>query len=164
MEDPVLLLNASWEPICVVPMRRAVVLVLTDKAEVIQERDYEIRSSSTSIDAPSVIRLTRYVNVPRFRRAYLSRRNVLARDKSICAYCEGKANTMDHVLPKSRGGRHCWENVVACCFACNQKKDDRTPEEMGWKCKNKAYEPQGALRLSALVAMTQEDWSEWIPA
>src|SRR5690625_2141324 len=108
-----LLLNASYEPLCVIPVTRAIVLVMAEKADVVSEGDAVLRSPSVQVPAPAVIRLRRYVKVPYRRTLALTRRNVLARDDGICAYCGGRGTTVDHVIPRSRGGGNVWENVVA---------------------------------------------------
>ncbi len=162
MNGRVLLLNASYVPICAVSMKRAVVLVLAEKAEVVSAGADSIRSESLWLDAPTVIRLIRYVNVPHFRKAYLSRRTILARDNHECCYCGKRANTMDHVMPRSRGGQHTWTNVVACCYNCNQEKDDRTPQEMGWSMRYPAAEPEGVRRIVLIVGTVHPAWDEWL--
>jgi 5-methylcytosine-specific restriction endonuclease McrA len=120
-----LVLNADYEPHSVVADRRALRLIWADKAEVLQYSGREFHSPSTTVLVPSVIRLVKFVVMPlRHRSVMLTTRAVLARDGHICAYCGGVANTMDHVEPRSRGGRHVWENVVASCSKCNSEKDD----------------------------------------
>jgi 5-methylcytosine-specific restriction endonuclease McrA len=163
MDERVLLLNATYEPLCALSARRAVILVLKEKAEIVTARDgREVRSASTSIPFPSVIRLVRYVNVPRFRKAYLSRRTILARDAHVCCYCGGKATTMDHVIPRSRGGRHSWTNIVASCYPCNQTKDDRTPSEMGWQMRFVGVEPEGSRRIVLVIGTIEPEWEDWL--
>src|SRR5258706_11238828 len=124
-----LFLNATYEPLCVVSARRAVVLVLSDKAEVIHATDRTMQSAHLAIDVPSVVRLTTYVRVRVRRRAPLNRRAVFARDGSRCQYCGAVAESIDHVVPRSRGGLHGWENVVAACRPCNARKRDRLLSE-----------------------------------
>ena len=159
----VLLLNASYEPLCAISAKRAIVLVLSDKAEVVTERSGSaVHSASLSFPMPSVVRLIRYVNVPRFRKAYLSRRTILARDNKICCYCGGKANTMDHVIPRSREGRHTWTNIVACCYDCNQRKDNRLLEDLGWKMLYVPFEPEGTRRIVLILGSIDPDWEEWL--
>lgn len=128
-----LVLNAGYEPMSVVSYRRAVVLVLAGKASVLAaDDDAPVRSVHVSMPQPSVIILRRYVRPPSGRSVALSRRGVLRRDGFACAYCDGHATTVDHVLPRSRGGGNTWRNLVACCRRCNNIKGNRTPEEMGW--------------------------------
>ena len=112
-----LLLNASHEPLCVVPMRRAVVLVLKEKAEIVARNGAELHSERVTLPVPSVIRLNHYVRVPYRSRVPLSRRAVFARDGHKCQYCSKAAENIDHVMPRSRGGPHAWDNVVASCRA-----------------------------------------------
>ena len=113
-----LLLNASFEPLCVVPMRRAVVLVLKDKAEIIARNGGELHSERAALPIPSVIRLVHFVRVPFRNRVPLSRRAVFARDRHRCQYCNHSAENIDHVVPRSRGGEHTWDSVVASCRIC----------------------------------------------
>lgn len=128
-----LVLNAGFEPMSVVSFKRAVVLVLTGRADVIvEDRTAMIRSASTAMHHPSVIVLNRYIRPPSRKVLPLSRRGVLRRDDFTCAYCRSRATTVDHVLPRSRGGGNSWENLVACCLECNARKGSRTPAEMGW--------------------------------
>ena len=124
-----LVLNATYEPLCVVPVRRAVILVLKEKAEVLQHRDEELHSERMSLPVPSVIRLVHFVRVPFRARAPLSRRSVFVRDGHRCQYCGAAAENIDHVIPRSRGGEHTWENVVAACRPCNSRKQDRLLHE-----------------------------------
>jgi 5-methylcytosine-specific restriction endonuclease McrA len=131
----VLVLNATYEPLNVVSLRRAVVLLLKQKAEIVEAAEAWLRSERASIPLPLVIRLVYYVRIPRHFSLPLSRRTVLARDHYTCQYCgaqPGKANlTIDHVLPRSRGGETRWENIVTACAPCNRRKGSRTPEEAG---------------------------------
>jgi 5-methylcytosine-specific restriction endonuclease McrA len=131
-----LVLNATFEPLCVVPVRRAAVLVLTEKAVPVSEGDGLLHSASTVLVMPSVVRLTRFVRVPFRAHVTLTRRAVFARDGGRCVYCGSTASTIDHVLPRSRGGRHVWENVVAACNRCNHRKADRTLGELGWRLRH----------------------------
>jgi 5-methylcytosine-specific restriction endonuclease McrA len=131
----VLVLNATYEPLNVVSVHRAVVLLLKQKAEIVEAAEAWLRSERTAIPLPLVIRLVYYVRIPRRFSLPLSRRTVLARDHYTCQYCgaqPGKANlTIDHVLPRSRGGETRWENIVTACAECNRRKGSRTPEEAG---------------------------------
>lgn len=147
----VLVLNASYEPLSVVSTRRAVVLVLRDKATVVAGRDELWASASQLFDVPSVVKLTRYVKVPYRRSAPVSRRAVFGRDGHRCQYCGGPAESIDHVLPKSKGGDHTWENVVACCRACNVRKADHYLAETRMKL---AAKPQVPRRHDWVVAST----------
>lgn len=132
-----LLLNATYEPLTIVPIRRAVVLVLAEKAELVEGETIDgqpavFRGARHCLPVPRVIRLLRYVKVPYRRRVAFSKRAVLRRDRFRCAYCGGPATTVDHVIPSSRGGRDDFRNCVAACSACNLRKGDRLLAELGW--------------------------------
>lgn len=138
-----LVLNATYEPLCVVPLRRAVILVLAEKATILATGEETLHSERLDVPAPTVVLLSRYVRVPYRRGVPLSRRAVLQRDAHHCVYCDGKAETIDHVVPRSRGGRHVWTNVVAACRRCNHTKADRHISELGWRMRNAPCAPSG---------------------
>lgn len=129
----VLVLNATYEPMSVVSVRRAVLLLLKEKAEIVEAAEAYLRSAQIQLPVPLVIRLVCYVRIPHRLSLPVSRRTVLARDQYTCQYCgvqPGRAQlTMDHVVPRSRGGETCWENVVTACGPCNRRKGGRTPDE-----------------------------------
>lgn len=133
MGQRVLVLNASYEPLQLISIRRAVVLLLQDKAELVEAAQQRLRARGFSLEVPVVIRLVRYIRIPRRMRLPCSRRGILVRDRETCQYCGGQPGrphlTVDHVLPRSRGGETTWENVVAACRDCNHRKGGRTPEE-----------------------------------
>jgi 5-methylcytosine-specific restriction endonuclease McrA len=158
-----LLLNASFEPLCVVSFRRAVVLVLKEKAEVVARNGGELRSERASIPMPSVIRLTHFVRVPHRNRVPLSRRAVFARDGHRCQYCNRAAENIDHVVPRSRGGPHTWENVVASCRSCNSRKEDRLPAEVGFHLRRPPHAPHSSLWLVATVGSFDPAWEPYFP-
>ena len=140
-----LVLNAGYEPLAVVSFKRALVLVMNDKATVIEHvEDEPVWGVADRYERPAVIVLTRYVRVPGARRVPVTRRGVLRRDAHRCAYCGAAAATIDHVLPRSRGGKDTWENLVACCLRCNNLKGDRTPHEMSWELRSTPGAPRGA--------------------
>jgi len=146
--ERVLLLNATYEPLQLLSARRAVVLVLCDRAEIVAKEDDApiLHAPSMSVPVPSILRLTHYVRVPyRATVPPLSRRAVLARDQHRCAYCRGHADTIDHVIPRSRGGRHEWSNVVAACKRHNLMKGDRFLHEIGWELSFLPKAPEGLL-------------------
>jgi len=157
-----LVLNASMEPLCVVPARRAIVLVLSDKADVVKSNGHRYRSESLDIQAPSVVRLRRFVHVPYRRRAALSRRGVFIRDNYACQYCNRPAENVDHVTPRSRGGQHEWENVVAACRRCNSKKRDLTLAESGMSLHRAPFAPRAAFWLVVAVGGWQADWQDYL--
>lgn len=143
-----LVLNATDMPLAVVPARRAVVLVLKDKAEVVASNGAIFRAEHVAIEAPSVVRLRRFVHVPFRAHAPLTRRAVFARDGWTCQYCGAAAENLDHVVPRSRGGLHVWDNVVAACRRCNAKKMDRTPAEAGYHLSRQPFAPSDGFRLT----------------
>ena len=126
-----LILNASFEPLSVVPSRRAVVLVARGRASVVEHYSEVWHSATRAFPVPSVVRLNTYIRVPFERTIPVSRRAVFGRDSHRCQYCGGPAENIDHVVPRSRGGLHTWDNVVACCRRCNVHKGDRLPAEVG---------------------------------
>jgi 5-methylcytosine-specific restriction endonuclease McrA len=159
-----LLLNASFEPLCVVPVRRAVVLVLKDKAEIVSRNGGELRSERQVVPIPTVIRLVHFVRVPFRSRVPLSRRAVFARDRHRCQYCHRSAENLDHVVPRSRGGPHTWENVVASCRACNARKEDRLPTECGLALRRPPVAPHASLWVVASISGSIDpDWERWLP-
>jgi 5-methylcytosine-specific restriction endonuclease McrA len=131
----VLVLNASYEPLRIVSVRRAVILLLQQKAELVEAAAQRLRAQGASFAVPLVVRLVRYIAIPRHRQPPCSRRGVLVRDRETCQYCgaqPGRAHlTIDHVLPRAHGGTTSWENVVAACAACNHRKANRTPQQAG---------------------------------
>jgi len=155
-----LVLNASDAPLAVVPARRAVVLVLKDKAEVVVTNGLVFRSVAISIEAPSVVRLRRYVRVPYRPHAPLTRRAVFARDDWACQYCCAPAENLDHVIPRSRGGTHSWENVVASCRRCNAKKENRTPQEAGFHLVRRPFAPTDGFRLT--LGRLEPGWETYL--
>ncbi|THG29856.1 HNH endonuclease [Naasia lichenicola] len=158
-----LVLNAGYEPLAVISFKRAVVLVLGGKAVVVEsDEEHPIYGSSGEWQRPSVILLTRYVRIPGARRVPVSRRGVLRRDAWRCGYCGHSASTIDHVLPRSRGGADSWENLVACCLRCNNVKGDRTPAEMGWRLRVNPRMPSGTAWLVRGVERPQPDWDAYL--
>src|SRR5919206_1977938 len=145
-----LVLNASYEPLCVVASRRAVVLVLGDKAETVAETGLVLHSEHLAVSVPSVVRLRTFVSVPFRRRVAVSRRAVMARDGGLCQYCGSRADSIDHVIPRSKGGTHTWDNVVAACRPCNARKEDRYLHETSLTLVRQPTAPRE--RLWALVA------------
>jgi 5-methylcytosine-specific restriction endonuclease McrA len=157
-----LVLNASYEPLCVVPMRRAVVLVLAEKAFVVEAGEGFLHSATNSVPIPQVVRLARYVRVPYRRQVPLTRRAVLARDAHRCVYCTVKADTIDHVVPRSRGGRNEWTNVVAACARCNHRKGDRLLSEMGWTLSRTPSQPSASVALVLGWAKRDPCWDRYL--
>ncbi|HEY8339255.1 MAG TPA: HNH endonuclease [Egibacteraceae bacterium] len=158
----VLVLNATMEPLCVVPARRAIVLVLGAKADVLHTNGHRFRSERLDLPAPSVVRLRRYVKVPYRRRAALSRRGVFLRDGHTCQYCGRAAENVDHVVPRSRGGAHEWENVVASCRRCNTRKRDQTPAEAHMTLRRTPYAPRAAFWMVVAMGRVEPDWRAYL--
>lgn len=163
-----LVLNATYEPLCVVPTRRAVVLVLAEKAVVVEAAASTMHSERLAVTVPSVLRLSRFVRVPFRARVPMSRRGVLNRDGGRCAYCDGRADTIDHVVPRSRGGQHVWENVVAACARCNHRKADRLLAEIGWSLPFRPRQPIVSGSFAVGYSTRHPAWepylSAWAPA
>lgn len=157
-----LVLNATYEPLCVVSVRRAVVLVLNQKAEVLHATEQLLRSERSSIAAPSVIRLAHFVKVPFRARAALNRRAVFARDNSRCQYCGEAAESIDHVIPRSRGGQHVWENVVAACRPCNGRKEDRLTHEAGMFLRRRPVVPTELTWITVAVGAVSPLWEPYL--
>ena len=157
-----LVLNASFEPLCAVPTTRAVVLVLNGKAELLHEGPGLFRSERLTLAEPSVVRLTHYVRVPYVTRVALNRRAVFARDGQRCQYCGGVAESIDHVQPRSRGGRHVWENVVAACRPCNARKSDRTVAESGMYLRRQPSAPRSRAWLLAAGGAVRPEWHPYL--
>lgn len=182
-----LLLNASYEPHLIIPARRMVRLYMDDKVEAIEYGGLEFRSANFSVLVPSVARLYKYIDMPeKHRSVMLTPKAVLARDGHVCGYCgvenlrtgSGGAGTMDHIIPRAKGGRHTWENVTASCRPCNSIKRDYTLDqmlEMGpdkpnvlgekekwaarWTLTRKPFRPNGVTAY--LLAIKPEP--EWLP-
>ena len=157
-----LVLNATYEPLSVVSARRAVCLVLADKAEVIHHDGTAIHSARTSVPTPLVIRLRYVVKVPYHRRTTLSRRAVFARDDHRCQYCGGHADSIDHVVPRSKGGPHEWENVAAACRPCNLRKRDRTPDEANMRLARAPRAPRELAWVVVAVGRVPEAWKPYL--
>jgi 5-methylcytosine-specific restriction endonuclease McrA len=167
MQSPVLVLNATFEPINVTAVRRALVLMLKGVAQAEETNHHEVHSTSKAIQVPSVIRLLSYRHIPQQSRA-LSRKNILLRDRNMCQFCgatfPASELTLDHVMPRSRGGRSSWENLVACCYACNNSKGDRTPEEAGLKLQRRPrpFTLHTSRQLMRLIGHRDEKWRKYL--
>jgi 5-methylcytosine-specific restriction endonuclease McrA len=157
-----LLLNATYEPLCVVSTRRAIVLVLAAKAEPVDSAADVVHAELISLAVPVVARLTRYVRVPFPSSVPLSRRAVFTRDGQTCVYCGSSATSIDHVVPRSRGGTHTWDNVVAACRRCNHTKADRSLAEMGWALPHPPRTPSGAAWRLLGTRTVDPRWRDWL--
>lgn len=167
MQAPVLVLNATFEPINVTAVRRALVLMLKGVAQAEETQVSQVHSTSKAVPVPSVIRLLSYRHIPQQSRA-LSRKNILLRDRNICQFCGRTFSTseltLDHVMPRSRGGRSSWENLVACCYECNNRKGDRTPEEAGLQLarRPRPFTLHTSRQLMRLIGHKDEKWRKYL--
>ena len=157
-----LILNASYQPLCVVPARRAVVLVLKSKASVVESDAMLFHSEHLTLPVPSVIRLNYFVKVPYRARATLSRKAVFIRDGFECQYCGAVAENVDHIKPRSKGGTHTWDNVVASCRPCNSRKENRSPSEVGLRLRRPPRAPKDNLFLIVSVGKLHPTWEPYL--
>lgn len=159
----VLVLNASYEPINICGIQRAIVLLLKGAARAEEFTQNYLRSPSIMVQAPSVIRLVHYVKIE-YQKTYISKRNIFIRDQFTCQYCgkqfDSSELTLDHILPQSRGGKDIWENIVTACRKCNIKKANKTPFEAGVKLL-KPPRPFGAYYFLQWVRFKGKDNEQW---
>ena len=167
LHQPVLVLNASYEPINICAARRALVLVLKGVASTEEASQHTLHAARREFPVPSVIRLLEYRRIPHQTRA-LSRKNIMMRDRYTCQYCHQPAPagdlTLDHVVPRSRGGETTWENLVACCHHCNNRKGNRTPDEAGMKLSRqpRAFSLHTSRHLMRLLARGEDQWRKYL--
>ena len=167
LQKPVLVLNASYEPINICAARRALVLVLKGIASAEEVSSNAVHSSRRTVRVPSVIRLLEYRRIPHQTRA-LSRKNILMRDRYTCQYClkvlPAGELTLDHVIPRSRSGESAWENLVACCHGCNNKKGNRTPEEAGFKLARqpRPFSLHTSRHLMRMLGKGDAQWQKYL--
>jgi 5-methylcytosine-specific restriction endonuclease McrA len=167
LHRPVLVLNASYEPINVCAARRALVLVLKGVATAEEHSHLAVHSARKAIALPSVIRLLGYRRIPHQTRA-LSRKNILLRDRFTCQYCQQTMPsgelTLDHVIPRSRAGETAWENLVACCHRCNNRKGSRTPEEAGMRLARppRPFSLHASRHLMRMLGKSDEQWKKYL--
>jgi len=157
-----LVLNATYEPICVVSTRRALVLVLDDRADLVHDTGAAFRTVRAHFPEPSVVRLRHYVRLPRQTRVAITRRSVFARDGHRCQYCGVQAENIDHVIPRSRGGTHTWENVVAACRRCNAAKGDHFLDEAGFVLRRAPKAPRSRVWLLAQSGDVRAEWGPYV--
>lgn len=155
----VLVLNSDYTPLNVTNLKRGFKLVVKGKAEVVKNFGKDIKTGMGTIKRPSVIRLLRYIYTP-FRKVELNRQNIYKRDGYKCVYCGGNTKlTLDHVLPKSRGGKNTWSNLVTCCAKCNVSKSDNTPEEANMEMSQKPFRPNFFGFISSFNNLNET----WVP-
>ena len=167
LHHPVLVLNASYEPINICAARRAIVLVLKGLAHPEEMSAQTLHAARRQFPVPSVIRLLEYRRIPHQNRA-LSRKNILMRDRYVCQYCgrggQSATLTLDHVIPRSRGGETAWENLVACCHECNNRKGSRTPEEANMKLARipRPFSLHTSRHLIRLLGRGEDQWRKYL--
>lgn len=165
--EQVLLLNITYEPVRIINWKKAITLLCLGKVEVIEEYERDIHSVSFTLKLPAVVRLLRMVKRPKSPIKF-SRQNIYARDRYRCQYCGEKYPTedltYDHVLPKSRGGKTAWENIVTCCIQCNRMKGGRTPKEAHMRLVRKPVRPTWipALRITIGYKDIPESWRDYL--
>ena len=165
--EQVLLLNITYEPVRIINWKKAITLLCLGKVEVIEEYERDIHSVSFTLKLPAVVRLLRMVKRPKSPIKF-SRQNIYARDRYRCQYCGEKYPTedltYDHVLPKSRGGKTAWENIVTCCIQCNRMKGGRTPKEAHMRLVRKPVRPTWipALRITIGYKVIPESWRDYL--
>jgi 5-methylcytosine-specific restriction endonuclease McrA len=136
------------------------VLVLKEKADIIESNGVVFHAERVEVPAPSVVRLRYFVHVPYRAGTALTRRAVFARDGWVCQYCGSTAENVDHVLPKSRGGLHAWDNVVAACRRCNSRKENRLAHEVGLTLRRTPFTPKDGFRLS--LGRLEPEWEAYL--
>lgn len=161
----VLVLNATYEPINVCTVRRAAVLLLKAKAEVVEHASWELHAESLTLPRPVVIRLVTYVRVPRdTHRRKITRRAVFARDGWACQYCGSRSNlTVDHVVPRAKGGVSTWENIVASCAPCNRRKGDALPRQAGMALRRQPRRPSPHVFIHVASPTIPAAWRAYLP-
>lgn len=167
MNNAVLVLNQNYEPLNVCNVRRALVLVIGGRAEILEARAHHLASASAVFPAPSVIRLMYMIRRPR-PRVKLTRREIFIRDGFTCQYCERQASdlTIDHVIPRSRGGQHVWDNVVSACKTCNHRKGGKSIAEARMSLRTQPFEPRAGRYYTIerrLDTSIQTDWQKFLP-
>ena len=163
MTGHVLVLNRDYSALSTCSVQRAIVLLHLQKAELVESLpDKYVRSATVRHPWPSIVRLSLYVRIP-YRRILLSRKNVLRRDQHTCQYCSSRDRlTIDHVFPKSRGGKDVWENLVAACVPCNNRKGNRTPEEAGIELARKPFRPSHVMFIRDFVGRLDDSWKPYL--
>ena len=167
MNNAVLVLNQNYEPLNICNVRRALVLVFSGKAEILEQNVVGISTSRDVYPAPTVIRLTYFIRRPR-PRVKLTRREILIRDHHTCQYCGHRGNdlTIDHVIPRSRGGLHTWDNVVAACRPCNHRKGGKSIGEARMSLRNQPLEPRAGAYYCIerrLDTSMHREWQKFLP-
>jgi 5-methylcytosine-specific restriction endonuclease McrA len=163
----VLVLNASYEPINVCTVRRAAVLILKDRAEILEHAEHALHAETFTLPRPEVIRLTSYVRIPRDAHARrITRRAVFARDRWTCQYCGTVRSTLtvDHVIPRSKGGPSSWDNIVASCAPCNRRKGDRMPAQIDMHPRQRPRPPSATIFVHVATPTIPAMWEQYLAA
>ncbi len=163
----VLVLNASFEPINVCTVRRAAVLVLKDRAEILEHSERALHAETLTLPRPVVIRLVTYVKIPRdAHRRKITRRAVFARDRWTCQYCGHERGnlTVDHVIPRSKGGSTGWDNIVTCCAPCNRRKGDRLPQQANMVPRRAPRAPNATIFIHVATPSIPAVWERYLVA
>ncbi len=157
-------MNQSYEPLTICNIKKAFVLIYLGKAElVLKDRKKELHSTTQIFPWPSIIKLKQYISVP-YKRVVLTRKNILRRDAYKCGYC-GRGDlplTIDHIVPKARGGSDSWENLICACTSCNNKKGDRTPNEANMNLLCKPFKPSHIMFIKTVVGKLDENWKPYL--
>lgn len=159
----VLVLNQNYEPIAICNAKKAIILIYLEKAEIIETFDTEIRAVSFSMPFPSVVRLQVYIYKP-YMSVMLTRKNILRRDRHKCQYCGKTALplTVDHIIPKHFGGKQTWENLVCACFRCNNRKGNKTPDQVGMELIKQPQKPSKLFFLQYFIEKPHESWRPYL--
>ena len=158
-----LILNATYQPLSIATAKRSISLLLSNKINVIKKSNLELRSESSIITIPKVAALNYYVKAPYARRVALNRENIFIRDKYLCQYCGKEAESIDHVIPKSKGGEHEWQNVVACCKKCNLIKADKYLNQTILKLVDFPSVPEGNVWIKTIIGSNPDpEWKEFL--
>ncbi len=164
INSSVLMLNQNYEPLTVCSVRRAIVMQLLGKVDVVETYDGKIvRSPNFSMPLPSVVRLSWYVKVP-YKKVLLTRKNIIKRDQHTCQYCGDTRGpmTVDHVIPRRLGGKDEWENLVCACARCNNKKADQSPAQAGLKLKRRPRRPNHIAFIQSFVGICDDSWRQYL--
>jgi len=163
LNSHVLVLNQSFQPMSITNARKAIILIFLGKAEIVERNGEYIHSVSARFPLPSIVRLTRFIHVPK-KRVMLTRKNILKRDSHQCQYC-GRRNvalTIDHVIPRDRKGGDTWENLVCACVKCNNKKGNHTLDEVGFKLLKKPQKPNHIFFIRYAAGVIDERWKPYL--
>ena len=160
-----LLLNASHEPLRVISVKRAIVMVMNERAEVLEESEFAYHSERQKMQIPIVIRLRKFVKIPFMANIKLTKSSLIKRDHGLCGYCREPGENIDHIKPRpSQGGKHTWQNVVWSCKKCNSYKANRTPQEAGMTLKVKPYTPKDRVFLILGITAPVPEWEPYLAA